>query len=484
MDSAAAARRIDEVWTQSIEPSLAEYIRVPNRSPIFDPAWEANGHMDRAAAILLAWCRGQPLQGLSVEVVRLPGRTPLIYAAVEGTAPGHVLLYGHFDKQPEFTGWSAGLDPWTPVVRDGRLYGRGGADDGYALYSSLLAIRTLQEQGLPHARCSILIEGSEESGSIDLPAYVAHLHDRLGTPDLVICLDAECGSYEQFWLTTSLRGNLVGTLDVEVLTEGVHSGMATGIAPSAFRILRGLLDRIENVHTGDVTLEALHVPTPPGRLAEARAAALLLGATVAGKLPFAAGVRPLSNDPTELLLNSTWKPTLAVTGADGLPPLARAGNTLLPRLALQLSLRLPPTLEAGSAAARVKAALEHDPPYGARVRFDVGSSLAGWDAPPLAPWLERAIEAGAAAAFGRAPMAMGTGGSIPFIGMLAARYPATQFLVTGVLGPQSNAHGPNEFLHLGAVRRVTHAVAAVLAGHAAAGGGLSGAAAGSGSRRS
>ncbi len=466
MDATLAARRIDAEWTRSIEPSLQAYIRIPNKSPLFDPAWESNGHMDRAAALLVDWCRSQPLRGLSVELIRLPGRTPLIYVEVPGSAPGRVLLYGHFDKQPEFTGWQPGLDPWTPVMRDGKLYGRGGADDGYALYSSLLAIRMLQEQGVPHAGCVILIEGSEESGSVDLPAYVEHLADRLGTPELVICLDAECGDYERFWLTTSLRGNLVGTLAVEILTEGVHSGMGTGIAPSAFRVLRGLLDRLENVHTGDIALEALHVPTPPARLAEARAAAAALGAAVAGKLPFAPGVRPVSNDPTELLLNSTWKPTLAITGAEGLPALGSAGNVLLPRVAAKLSLRLPPTLDATRAAATLKAALERDPPYGARVTFEVGSSLAGWDAPPLAPWLAEAIDAGSQHYFGRPALAMGTGGSIPFIGMLAARYPRTQFLVTGVLGPQSNAHGPNEFLHLDAARRVTGCVSEVLAAHA------------------
>ena len=467
MDSVLALRRIDEEWTASIQPSLEAYIRIPNKSPLFDPDWQAHGHMERAAALLANWCRSQPIRGLTVEVLRLPGRTPLIYAQIEGSAPGRVLLYGHFDKQPEFSGWSAGLEPWTPVVRDGRLYGRGGADDGYALYASLLAIRMLQEQGVPHASCAILIEGSEESGSVDLPAYVEQLADRLGTPDLVICLDAECGDYQRLWLTSSLRGNLVGTLSVEILTEGVHSGMSTGIAPSAFRILRGLLDRIENVHTGDIALEELQVATPAARVVEARAAAAVLGATVAGKLPFVPGVRPLSNDPLELLLNSTWKPTLTVTGADGLPALGSAGNTLLPRLALKLSLRLPPTLNATLAAARVKAALERDPPYGAGVCFEVGSALAGWDAPPLAPWLGAAIEAASNRYFGSPALVMGTGGSIPFIGMLAARYPQTQFLVTGVLGPSSNAHGPNEFLHLGMARQVTGCVAEVLARHGA-----------------
>jgi acetylornithine deacetylase/succinyl-diaminopimelate desuccinylase-like protein len=466
MDHSAAQHLIAREWRDSIQPSLEDYVRIPNKSPLFDPDWERHGHMDRAVELMAAWCRRQPIRGLRVEVVRLPGRTPLLYAEVPGTAPGEILLYGHYDKQPEFTGWEPGLDPWTPVVRDGRLYGRGGADDGYAVYSSLLAIRALREQGLPHARCALLIEGCEESGSYDLPAYVEHLADRLGSPDLVVCLDAECGNYEQFWLTTSLRGNLVGTLTVDVLDEGVHSGMGTGIAPAPFRILRGLLDRLENVHTGDVLLEDLHVAIPPERVEQARVTAGVLGDAIARKLPFANGVRPVSNDPLELLLNSTWRPTVTITGAEGLPALRNAGNVLLPRLAVKLSLRLPPTVDAAAAAASVKRALEHDPPYGARVRFEVGSALGGWNAPSLAPWLEAGIEQGSREFFGRPALGMGTGGSIPFIGMLAERYPATQFLVTGVLGPNSNAHGPNEFLHLDTARRLTGCVSRVILEHA------------------
>ena len=467
MNVTDTARRIDAEWTRSIEPTLARYIAIPNKSPAFDRDWQAAGHMDRAAALLVDWCRTQPLEGFSIETVRLPGRTPLLFAEVAGTAPGSVLLYGHFDKQPEFSGWEPGLGPWTAVVREGRLYGRGGADDGYALFSSLLAIRTLQEQGIPHARCVILIEGSEESGSVDLPAYVEHLGARLGSPDLVVCLDAECGNYQQFWLTTTLRGNLTGTLSVEMLKEGVHSGMGSGIAASPFRIARGLLDRLENVHSGDVLLEELHVRTPPARLAEARETAAALGAAVAGKVSLVTGARPVSNDPVELLLNSTWKPTLVVTGADGLPALKDAGNVLLPRVDLKLSLRLPPTVDGAAAAARVREVLLHDPPYGARVGFSLDSSMSGWDAPALAPWLAAAIARGSREFFGRDALAMGMGGSIPFIGMLARRYPATQFLVTGVLGPASNAHGPNEFLELATVRRVTGCVARVLADHAA-----------------
>jgi acetylornithine deacetylase/succinyl-diaminopimelate desuccinylase-like protein len=467
MDYTRAQRTTATLFRDSILPQLSDYIRIPNKSPLFDAEWESRGLMKRAAELMAAWCREQPIDGLVVEILSEPGRTPLLVCEVPGSGDDTVLLYGHMDKQPEFTGWAAGLSPWEPVLRDGKLYGRGGADDGYAIFSSLTAIRLLQEQKIPHARCIVLIEACEESGSYDLPHYVEKLAGRIGSPTLVVCLDAECGNYDQLWCTTSLRGNLVGDLVIDGLTEGVHSGAGTGIAPSVFRIARTLLARVESDVTGDILVEQLSVPVPPARIAQARAAASVLGDRIAGKLPFVPGARALSDSPVELLLNNTWRPTLAVTGAGGLPAMESAGNVLLPRVEFKLSFRLPPTADAQAAAAAVKERLEADPPYGVRVRFEVGSSLAGWDAPPVAPWLEAAMHAGSRATFGQDAMYLGTGGSIPFIGMLGERYPGTQFLVTGVLGPQSNAHGPNEILHVACAEKLTVCVAKVIADHRA-----------------
>jgi acetylornithine deacetylase/succinyl-diaminopimelate desuccinylase-like protein len=465
MDFTQALKTTSAAFRESIVPKLSEYIRIPNKSPLFDAEWEAHGHMARAAELMADWCRAQPLAGLEVEILNEPGRTPLLICEIPGSGPDTVLLYGHMDKQPEFTGWAEGLSPWEPVQRDGRLYGRGGADDGYAVFSSLTAIRLLQEQDIPHARCVVLIEACEESGSYDLPHHVEKLASRIGTPSLVVCLDAECGNYEQLWCTTSLRGNLVGDLVVEGLTEGVHSGAGTGIAPSVFRIARTLIARVESDVTGDILVEELSAPIPPARIEQARAAAGVLGANIAGKLPFVAGARALSDSPVELVLNNTWRPTLAVTGAAGLPAMENAGNVLLPRVEFKLSFRLPPSTDAEAAAAAVKQRLEADPPYGVHVRFEVGSSLPGWDAPPVTPWLETSMREASRAAFGRDAMYLGTGGSIPFIGMLGKRFPATQFLVTGVLGPHSNAHGPNEFLHLDCAEKLTVCVARVIADH-------------------
>src|SRR5215467_4108285 len=342
MDLKRLSSSIEGAWEEITERLIA-YVRIPNKSPLFDPDWESHGHMERAITLMAEWCRALPLPGAVVEVRRLAGRTPLLLVDIPGELPGCVLLYGHLDKQPEFTGWLPGLGPWQPVIRDGKLYGRGAADDGYAVFSSLTAIAALKEQQVRLPRCVLLIEACEESGSADLPAHLEALGETLGEPSLVVCLDAECGNYEQVWCTTSLRGNLTGTLRIKVLTEGVHSGMATGIAPTPFRILEQLLARLENPVTGDVLLDELHVSIPRDRRAQAAVAAQVLGASVAGKLPWATGVQAVSNDPTELVINSTWRATLAVTGAEGLPAIASAGNVLLPEIACKLSLRLPPT---------------------------------------------------------------------------------------------------------------------------------------------
>jgi acetylornithine deacetylase/succinyl-diaminopimelate desuccinylase-like protein len=458
---------IGAAWRGSIIERLTAYVRIPNESPVFDPAWEAKGHMDAAATLMADWCRSQPVPGMRVEVRRLPGRTPLLLVDVPGELPGSVLLYGHLDKQPQFTGWLPGLGPWEPVLREGKLYGRGAADDGYAVFSSLTAIAALKAQRVALPRCVLLIEASEESGSIDLPAHLAALGEAIGDPSLVVCLDAECGNYEQVWCTTSLRGNLVGLLHVRVLEEGVHSGMATGIAPTPFRILEQLLARLESPINGGLLLEELSVVIPPDRREQIQAAARVLGESVAGKLPWAAGVRAVANDPVELLLNSTWKGTLAVTGADGMPPTVSAGNVLLPALTLKLSLRLPPTCDPARAAHAVQQALERQPPYGAQVRFESAGATAGWNAPAFAPWLEESITRASRLIYGREAIHLGCGGTIPFMGMLGERFPRTQFFITGVLGPHANAHGPNEFLHLDYAEKLTACVSLVLADHAA-----------------
>lgn len=458
---------IDERWDASIIPALCDYIRIPNKSPMFDPDWEAHGHMQAAVRLLDAWCDGVDIQGMRREVVSLPGRTPLLFCEIPATAPeaGTVLLYGHYDKQPEFLGWEPGLSPWEPVLRDGRLYGRGGADDGYALFGSLTAIAALQAEGIGHGRCVVLIEGCEESGSFDLPHYVEALADRIGQPELVICLDAECGNYDQLWATTSLRGMLPGVLTVQVLEEGQHSGGAGGIVPSSFRILRNLLERVEDASSGRLH-PSLYVDVPESVHRQLEKVAQVLGPGIYQRFPWAGGTQPESDDTTQLLLNNTWRPSLATVGFSGAPEVGNAGNTLRPATSVRLTIRLPPTLDASAAARTIRAELTRDPPYGAVVRFDADTPQTGWSAPPFEPWLDRAMNDASLTYFGKPAMYMGCGGTIPFMKMLGDAYPAVQFFVTGVLGPRSNAHGPNEFLEIATGKRVTACVADVLANHA------------------
>ncbi|HET7656376.1 MAG TPA: M20 family metallopeptidase [Luteimonas sp.] len=472
LDSARIAQFVDRKWDKDIVPRLVEYIRIPNKSPMFDSDWVAHGYMDAAVELMETWARAQDLPGLVVEVIRLEGRTPLIYLEIPATGAETgddcVLLYGHLDKQPEMTGWDEDLGPWKPVLRGDKLYGRGGADDGYAIFGSLAALMALHEQGAPHARCVILIEACEESGSYDLPAYVDHLADRIGSPSLVVCLDSGCGNYEQLWCTTSLRGLAGGNLTVKVLDEGVHSGDASGIVPSSFRLLRQLLSRIEDEDSGRILLDGLHVEVPADRAEQAKKVAEVLGTAVYDKFPLREGLRPMNDDLAELVLNRTWRPALSITGIDGIPSLASAGNVLRPQTAVKLSLRLPPNLDGKRAGELLKEALLRDPPNGATVTLELEKASTGWNAPALAPWLEQAIDTASHEFFGEPPMYMGEGGSIPFMGMLGEKFPRAQFMITGVLGPHSNAHGPNEFLHIPMGKHVTSCVARVIAEHHAA----------------
>ena len=477
IDSTKLLNEISAHWDREIVPELIEYVKLPAKSPAFDKDWALNGFLDAAVAQAKRWVEAQAIVGLRLEVVRLGARTPVLYfdiPATGGLDPERtVLLYGHLDKQPEMTGWREGTGPWIPVYEDGKLYGRGAGDDGYAVFAALAAIKALDQQGIPRAHCVGVIETCEESGSYDLPAYLEFLAPRLHDVQLVVALDSGAGNYDQLWATTSLRGLINGTLDVNILTEGVHSGDAGGVVPSSFRIARQLLDRIDDSGTGVVKPAEFNCVIPPDRLQQAEVAAGILGESVWQRFPWASccddgetaalHAQPITKDPVELILNRTWRAALAVIGADGLPPVASAGNVQRPNTKLKLSLRVPPLVDAPQAAATLKTLLESDPPYSANVSFDYDSAATGWNAPTFAPWLMTALDNASQTLFGRDAAYLGEGGTIPFMGMLGVKFPQAQMLVTGVLGPKSNAHGPNEFLHVPYAKKITAATAMVIA---------------------
>lgn len=449
-------------WEDEIIPSLCDYIKIPNKSPHFDKDWQAHGYMDKAVEHIASWRATHAPQAMNLEIVRLENRTPLIFIEVPGQIDETVLLYGHLDKQPEMTGWDDDLHPWLPVLKNGRLYGRGGADDGYSAYASLTAIRALEQQGLPYPRCVLIIEACEESGSYDLPFYIELLKERIGKPSLVICLDSGAGNYEQLWMTTSLRGNVVGELSVELISEGVHSGSASGIVADSFRVARQLINRIEDEVTGEIKLPQLHCEIPQERIAQAKQCADALATQVYSEFPWHEEVKPVIEDRQQLILNRTWRPALTVTGADGFPSIANAGNVMRPITALKLSMRLPPLVHPKNAAAVMTEALTQTPPYQAKVAFNVGDGSKGWNAPILSEWLAKAANEASQFYYGKPAAYIGEGGTIPFMGMLGEKFPEAQFMITGVLGPHSNAHGPNEFLHLDMVRKLTSCVSYVL----------------------
>ena len=481
----ALAAFAGRAWDQEIVPALTQYVAIPAKSPMFDANWAGNGFIERVITDAAAWIESKKVPGLKLEVVRIAGRTPVIFFDVPATRPGGndakaptICLYGHLDKQPEFNGWRADLGPWTPKYEDGKLYGRGSADDGYAVYAALTAIMALDKQGIPRPRCVGIIESCEESGSPDLPAYLELLKPRLGDVALVVCLDSGAGNYDQLWLTTSLRGLVSGVLNVEILTEGIHSGDASGLVPSSFRILRHLLERLEDSKTGRLLPESFHCTVPPARIEQARATAAIVGDEVWKRFPWACGADggptlPTTTDRVEALLNRTWRPALSVTGVEGFPDLGSAGNVLRPYTAFKLSLRLPPLIDGSKAALELKTLLEDNAPYNARVTFSPDgraggkagepSGATGWNAPDLAPWLENVLEAASQAHYGAPLGYMGQGGTIPLMSMLQKGFPKSQMMVCGVLGPRSNAHGPNEFLHVPYGKRLTAAVAQVMA---------------------
>ena len=477
LNAETALRDVTQSWDSQILKELTQYIEIPAKSPSFDSDWETNGHLDAVLRQTAEWIEAQKVAGLTLEILHLPGRTPVLFFDISATRAQSegsgqtVLMYGHLDKQPEFSGWRNDLGPWTPKYENGKLYGRGGADDGYAAYASIAAVQALKNQNTPHPRIVGLIETCEESGSYDLMPYIDVLRPRLGDVGLVICLDSGAGNYDQLWLTTSLRGMASGTLKVEILTEGIHSGDASGLVPSSFRIMRQVLDRLEDSKSGRLLPASFHCEVPADRLAQAKATASILGEEVYKRFPWAhydcggstTFALPTTTDPLQALLNRTWTPTLSVTGAEGFPSLQNAGNVLRPYTAFKLSLRLPPLVDAASAVAEMKALLEDNAPYQARVTFESNGGATGWNAPSSTSWFEHALQSASQAHFGASVGYIGQGGTIPLMNMLSQGFPTAQMMVCGVLGPKSNAHGPNEFLHVPYAKKLTASVAEVMA---------------------
>ena len=462
MNSENLKKHIHNFWDSEIVPTLVDYIKIPNKSPSFDPDWEKHGHMDKVLNLASDWTEKNKPVGSEMIIKKSPGRTPLLLLDIPGTKEGNILMYGHLDKQPEMEGWNNDLGPWKPVIKDEKLYGRGGADDGYALFASIASINALKEQKIDHPRILVLIEFSEESGSPDLPHYMDLCSDIIRSPDLVICLDSGAGDYKRFWTTTSLRGLIGLKMKVSVLREGVHSGGASGHVPSSFRIARSLLSKLEDEETGEILLKELNPEIPDYRIEETKNLVSILGNEVVEEFPWKNGMKPSTNDNVEGVLRRTWRPALSIVGSDGMPSTANAGNVLRPYTTLQLSMRIPPMVDPKNAVNAIEKILKDDIPYGASVELEFEEAAEGWNAPESKTWLLGAIERASKEYFNQMPCTIGEGGTIPFMAMLGKQFPEAQFVITGVLGPQSNAHGPNEFLHIPFAKNLTCCISSII----------------------
>lgn len=470
MDHVKVRDAVAGAWSDQVLPSLAGLVEIPALSPAFDSDWERTGHLRAAAEHVRDWIESRDLPGARAEIVQLEGRSPVLLVDLPATSgateEGTLLLYGHLDKQPPFGGWSEGLAPWKAVIRDGRMYGRGAVDDGYSGYAATVALEAVRAAGGEHARAIVLLETGEESGSPDLPAYIEHLGDRLGDISLVVCLDAGGDDYERLWLDNSLRGLVQATVTVTVLESAQHSGLASGIVPSSFRIMRELLERVEDSATGEIKIAEMNAAIPPRRRAEAGETARSDPGAMKRRFPLVNGMRLASEDDVELLLNNTWRPTLSVIGAAGLPEPANAGNVLRTSTTLTLSFRLPPTADAQAAASALAKVLTTDVPYGAKVEISRAEAQNGWSAPDRAPWLAAALQRAGDVVFGHPHRSIGVGGSVPFMELLGRLYPHAQFVITGALGPDSNMHVPDESLNIAFAEQVTEAVAHIIDAHA------------------
>lgn len=435
--------------------ALLAFVKVPSLSPRFEAEWAVKGDIEQAVETVKVWAEGLEVPGLSTTVLRLSNAPPVLLCDIPGSSPASatILLYGHLDKQPGQASWPA----FTPVLKEGKLYGRGAADDGYAAITALLAIKAC---GADRPRCVVILETEEESGSPHFSAYLEEIKNRIGLPALIIVLDSNIPSYGRFWVTESMRGSLNFDLRVDVLGKGVHSG-SSGLVPDSFRVLRCLLARLEDSKTGRIRLAQLHSALPP-HLYRVFASLSQLDPAWLSAFPFCDSTVPLQPDTVELRLNQAWRPALTVTGVDGLPSSEKAGNVVRPYTAVRVAIRLPPDVNPVLAYKAVEKAVLAAVPSQAKVTISNCAVAEGWVNRTPSPKLQSAIKEAAQHCFGTEASASAAGGTIPVLSLLSATFPEAEFLVTGVLGPGSNAHCPYECLDIEYCVKLTAAIASIL----------------------
>eukprot|EP01083_Nonionella_stella_P046907 125601_1 len=465
---ASVEKFVANEWETNALPALEDFVRIPNTSPEFNGS---PADALKAAQFMKAYVDKQEMAGCTADLRTCGDKTPMLVITIDGTDGSNdtVLSYGHMDKQPGLGGWSVG-GPTDPVRVGDKLYGRGAVDDGYSMFAYITALKALKAQGTKHCRMVITMEAGEESGSPDMIYWLDQLKDHIGTNvSLVICLDSGCGNYDQLWITPSLRGMMAGDLKVSMLREQLHSGEGSGVIADTARVHRMLLNRVEDVNTGYVTVPETHCVIPEAHQNYVDKATCILKEGVFNEMPLLAGIKPVTDDCKQLLMNQLWEPTMTVIANDhgSLPPLP-GSNIIRTETNMRLSFRLPPCVVPEKALEAVKATLLKEPlPYGAKVTFENTMMGSGWASNSAAGgWLETSITDSSTTFFGKAAAFKGMGGSIPIINDFQGRYTDAEIIVSGVAGPQSNMHAVNETLDVPAVKKLTSAFAKILADHA------------------
>jgi acetylornithine deacetylase/succinyl-diaminopimelate desuccinylase-like protein len=467
MDYEAALEFARAAWSPggSALEGLSAVIRIPNITSDYDPTFLTNGLVHTAISTARDWIISQGIPGATVRLFDAPGTYPVLLVDVPADRSDvTTAVYGHIDKMPHLdaSGWSAGLSATDPVVRDGHLYGRGTADDCYSWYLAITSLKFLISAGLPRSRVLIFIESCEESGEDEFRDFLRDIAPTLPRLDRVFILDGSRGDLGTAWFCTSLRGIVTANLDVRHLARPCHSGMATGIVPSTFRIARGLLDRVEDAATGEIHLPAARVAPPESAAETARAVAERLAGKLA--IDLIPGAQLIEGGIERRLIANWWEAGLSITGADGLPPIAKAGNVLRERTALRLSLRIPPTAERFECGRQLKETLETDPPYGAKVVCEILSCCPGWSTRELSNKTKETIAKATQAVFRQPPIYFGAGSSVPISGAFQEFWPDAEVTVTGVAGDESYCHGFDENINLEYAAKWTAMFAGILTG--------------------
>ena len=460
MDKKSFEKYIEKMFTYNMIPNLMNFIRIPNLSPAYDYEWNTNGLLLKAANLIIAYAKSLEIKNAQINLIQDKGYSPLIFIEIPASRPNDnrtVLLYAHFDKQPHGTGWDDDKGPTKPVIQNGRLYGRGSADDGYASFSMLTAIKACQEHNCPLPRICLIFEGAEESTDEHLTYYFNKLLPIIGENVIAfIPLDSGCADYDRLWITNSLRGVCDYEINIQTLDNNISFGPeASGRIAENLFILRKAIDAVMDTSTGDVKIEEFYVKDIPEEIQEEMDKEIeIVGEQFFKEIPLYEGVKPLKTDIKEAMINNRWKPTCSILGIDNCPKIEDNGFGVKKSITVKMSMRLPPGIDSHAALEALKKVVKENIYFDAKVKFLSAEVADGWKLTNFSEKTKNVLNKASKEYFGNELVFKGMGGSIPFITYFQTKYPNADVICTGILGADCFEHGPNENLHLEACKKM------------------------------